>query len=73
MEKPFIFNFDELLELDQIYIPEEYFYQPFYDFDSSSQSDQLSHLLRIEISLAKLLLMVKLISRGLLCPQAQQR
>ena len=38
MEKPFIFNFDELLQLDQIYLPEEYFYQPFYDFDSRINS-----------------------------------
>ena len=30
MEKPFIFNFDELLQLDQIYVPEGYFYHPFY-------------------------------------------
>ena len=38
MEKPFIFNFDELLQLDQIYVPEGYFYQPFYDFDSRINS-----------------------------------
>jgi hypothetical protein len=38
MEKPFIFNFDELLELDQIYVPEEHFYQPFYSFDSRINS-----------------------------------
>jgi hypothetical protein len=38
MEKPFIFNFDELLQLDQLYVPEEYFYQPFYDFDSRINS-----------------------------------
>ncbi len=38
METPFIFNFDELIELDQIYVPEEYFYQPFYSFDSRINS-----------------------------------
>ena len=38
MENLFIFNFDELLQLDQIYVPEEYFYQPFYDFDSKINS-----------------------------------
>jgi hypothetical protein len=38
MDKPFIFDFSELIQLEEVYSPESYFLEPFYTFHAKIES-----------------------------------